>query len=69
MGNRQGGSRVSEVPEKTAGFLRGISVGKYDNGLYLDEKRQQSSVCGGLCTILLTVLLIGYAAVIFTAIF
>jgi hypothetical protein len=69
MGNSQGETRGSEVPDKTAGFLRGISVGKYDNGLYLQERRQQSSVCGGICTILLAIMLITYAAVIFTAIF
>ena len=37
MGNT--GPKLKEVPSKTAGFLRGISVGKYDNGLYLDERR------------------------------
>ena len=62
-------STVSDVPAKTAGFLRGISVGKYDNGLYLDERRQQSSVCCGLITILLTTALLTYVVVVFTAIF
>lgn len=61
-------STVSDVAGKTAGFLRGISVGKYNNGLYLDEKRQQSSICGGLMTILLTTALLTYVVVVFTAI-
>jgi hypothetical protein len=59
---------MNQVQSKTAGFLRKISVGKYDQGLYMDQRRQQSSICGGLFTILITIVFFAYLAVIFSVI-
>lgn len=60
---------LSDVPAKTAGFLQQISVGKYDQGLYLDEKRHQASIYGGLFTIVMATVILGYMSVIFYTIF
>ena len=30
---------LKKVPSKTAGVIQRVSMGKYDQGLYLDEKR------------------------------
>ena len=56
-------------PSKTASILRRISIGKYDQGLYLDEKRQQSSICGGLFTVCLISIIGIYMAVIFYSVY
>ena len=54
---------------KTAGILQQISIGKYDRGLYLDEKRHQSSICGGIFTILIVVTILTYMISVFSTIF
>lgn len=56
------------MPSRTASILRTMSIGKYDQGLYLDEKRQQSSICGGLFTVCLIFIIGMYMAVIFYAV-
>ena len=60
---------LSALPTKTAGFLRRISIGKYDQGLYLDEQRHQSSVCGGLFTIFLVSVILLYLTVVLLTVF
>ena len=61
--------KKEKIVPKTAGLLRQISIGKYNQGLYLNEKRHQSSICGGLITIFLLTIIITHSAVIFTTIF
>lgn len=61
--------KKKNIAPTTAGFLRRISVGKFDKGLYLNENRHQSSICGGLLTIFLLTVIISYSAVIFTAVY
>ena len=61
-------STISAIPSKAGAFLKGISIGKYDQGLYLNERRHQSSICGGLFTIFLITVILTYSSVIFYAI-
>ena len=46
--------------KKIASLLKLISIGKYDRGLYLNERRHQSSVCGGIFTIFLVTVILTY---------
>ena len=61
--------RRDSMQTRAVGVLQQISIGKYDRGLYLDEKRHHSSICGGILTILIVVTIIGYMTSVFTTIF
>jgi tetrahydromethanopterin S-methyltransferase subunit E len=61
--------KKKNIVPTTANILRRISVGKFDQGLYLNEKRHQSSICGGLFTVFLLIVIISYSAVVFTSVF
>jgi hypothetical protein len=56
---------IYAIPSKVGAFLKGISIGKYDQGLYLNERREQSSICGGLFTLLLIAVILTYSSVNF----
>ena len=64
-----GGGGASRLSQSAGGFLQRISVGKYDQGLYLNETRHQASVWGGLFTILMATIILGYMSVLFYTIF
>ncbi len=61
--------RKDQVVSTTRTALEKISIGKYDQGLYLDEKRHHSSICGGLLTVFIVVTIVTYMSVIFSTVF
>ena len=61
--------RSDSIKTRTVGVLQQISIGKYDRGLYLDEKRHHSSTCGGILTIFIVITIIIYMTSVFSTIF
>ena len=50
-------------------FMKLISVGKYNSGMYRNGKNQHSSVIGGILTLTIAVGMISYAYTVFYSIF
>jgi hypothetical protein len=61
--------RRDSIKTRTVDVLQQISIGKYDRGLYLDEKRHHSSICGGILTIFIVITIIVYMTSVFSTIF
>lgn len=59
---------MKSLSEKGTDLLNSISLGKYDRGLYHHGKRFQSSIAGGICTLIIIVTIITYATFVFHAI-
>lgn len=45
-----------------------LSVGKFDRGLYLNKKRFEASIIGGLVTVLCTLIIVTYSVFVFESI-
>jgi hypothetical protein len=50
---------------KIASFVRALSIGKYNHGLYLKGESHQSSIVGGVLTTVCAVVLIVYMVFVF----
>ncbi len=61
--------RNHTIQSTTAGVLKQISIGKYDRGLYIEEKRHQSSICGGILTLMILVTIITYLSIVLYTVF
>jgi hypothetical protein len=51
-------SRVGRCCQAFTLFLKRISVGKHNQGLYFDGRRHYSTVCGGLFTLFIVFLMV-----------
>lgn len=58
-------SRKNDFAEKTAEFLRSISMGKYATKLYYNGKAFKGSIATGILTIFITLIFIGYVVILF----
>ncbi len=54
--------------DKGLAVLSMLSVGKFDRGLYLNKKRFEASIIGGLVTVLCTLIIVTYSVFVFESI-
>lgn len=59
---------MSGILAKVLDFIRLVSLGKFDRGLYYQGERNQSSILGGIVTIISIATLLTYSIILLNSI-